>query len=398
MDTETLQVQTLGSFVIRCADKQIADSDNRSKKVWLMLAYILCHRGAPIPQETLADLCWGEERDQIDSNNAIKTLLHRVRLMLDKLFPDAGKTCIIFKDGCCLWNPNVSVSMDSDEFEAICKEESKESKAGRLERCCKAIDLYHGDFLPKLSTELWVITLSEFYHKCYVDLVLEAAALLEEQKSWQDLTDICRRGAAFEPYNEELCAYLMRSLLAVGKQKEAIAVYDEMSGRLFANFGVMPAEELRKIQREAVALVNKHTVSAQELLEQLTEKEAPQGAMFCDYDFFRILYHAEVRSLPRSGSVAHLCILSVEPLGANPLSRRSLDRVMENFKVLIRARLRRGDMACQCSTCQFLILLPRANYENSAKVCERLLDAFYRQYPKTPARVQYEVVSLQACT
>ena len=39
-------------------------------------------------------------------------------------------------------------------------------------------------------------------------------------------------------------------------------------------------------------------------------------------------------------------------------------------------------------------MLPQANYENSCKVCERIVRAFYRKYPHSPAVIQYTVQPL----
>ena len=39
---EHLHIQTFGNFILQAGNAKISDSDNRSKKVWLLLAYILC--------------------------------------------------------------------------------------------------------------------------------------------------------------------------------------------------------------------------------------------------------------------------------------------------------------------------------------------------------------------
>lgn len=77
------------------------------------------------------------------------------------------------------------------------------------------------------------------------------------------------------------------------------------------------------------------------------------------------------------------------------LPKRSLDRVMENLQDTIRSSLRRGDVACQCSVSQFLLLLPQANYENSCMVWSRVVKAFARQYPHSPAVLRVTVHPLE---
>ena len=129
--------------------------------------------------------------------------------------------------------------------------------------------------------------------------------------------------------------------------------------------------------------------------EQLREPEGCGGALFCEYDFFKIIYHAEARAIARSGDAVHICLLSVTDEQGEDLSKRSLDRCMENLQELIRVGLRRGDVAARCSMSQYILLLPQANYENSCKVCERIIKGFCRQYTHSPAQLHYSVQPLE---
>ena len=68
---------------------------------------------------------------------------------------------------------------------------------------------------------------------------------------------------------------------------------------------------------------------------------------------------------------------------------------MENLQELIRFSLRRGDVAARCRVSPYILLLPQANYENSCKVCERIIKGFCRQYPHSPAQLHYSVQPLE---
>ena len=76
------------------------------------------------------------------------------------------------------------------------------------------------------------------------------------------------------------------------------------------------------------------------------------------------------------------------------LAKRCLDRCMENLEELVCQSLRRGDIVARCSVSQFVILLPRANFENSCIVMERIVRQFGRQYPHSPALLRYSVQPL----
>jgi GGDEF domain-containing protein len=77
------------------------------------------------------------------------------------------------------------------------------------------------------------------------------------------------------------------------------------------------------------------------------------------------------------------------------LPKRSLTRVMDNLGELIRTSLRKGDIASRCSVSQYIIMLPQSNYENSCMVMERIVKAFCRQYPHSPAELKYAVQPLE---
>ena len=51
----------LGSFSLSWNGRKITDDDNRSRKVWLLLAYMICCRNRPVSQSELFSLLWGDE-------------------------------------------------------------------------------------------------------------------------------------------------------------------------------------------------------------------------------------------------------------------------------------------------------------------------------------------------
>ena len=61
MDATPLKVWMLGEFSITMGENRIDDGGNRSRKVWLLLAYMIYNRTRVIPQEELVELLWGAE-------------------------------------------------------------------------------------------------------------------------------------------------------------------------------------------------------------------------------------------------------------------------------------------------------------------------------------------------
>lgn len=395
MNGPTLQVQMLGQFTLRYGDRTISDSDDRSRRVWSLLAYMLYNHGRSFAQEELIHLYWSNSEKSADPGNALKSIFHRIRTALDKLQPGLGRLLIRRKAGRYFWNNAMPLSLDIEDFEAhFHAAEAAGDDDVRLAEYQAALALYAGDPLPRMTDEIWTIPIVAYYHSLYTRAAAGAIELLEKQERTAEAVALCRRAIHIEPYQEDLYEHLMRGLLRTGDMKGAMSVYEEMSEQLFAHFGVMPSETLRTLYRQATRTVNDRTLTMDEVCSQLAEPAPHSGAMVCEYDFFKILYRAEARSIARNGHSANICLLSVSGKDGEMLARRSLDPAMNNLQVLVQNNLRRGDAIARCSISQYIILLPQANYENSRMVADRLVSAFYRRYPHSPARLRYTVQPL----
>lgn len=395
MNGPTLQVQMLGQFTLRYGDRTISDSDDRSRRVWSLLAYMLYNHGRSFAQEELIHLYWSNGEKSADPGNALKSIFHRIRTALDKLQPGLGRLLIRRKAGRYFWNNVMPLSLDIEDFEAhFHAAEAAGDDDVRLAEYQSALALYAGDPLPRMTDEIWTIPIVAYYHSLYTRAAAGAIELLEKQERTAEAVALCRRAIHIEPYQEDLYEHLMRGLLRTGDMKGAMSVYEEMSEQLFAHFGVMPSETLRTLYRQATRTVNDRTLTMDEVCSQLEEPAPHGGAMVCEYDFFKILYRAEARSIARNGHSANICLLSVSGKDGEMLARRSLDPAMNNLQVLVQNNLRRGDVIARCSISQYIILLPQANYENSRMVADRLVSAFYRRYPHSPARLRYTVQPL----
>lgn len=395
MNGPTLQVQMLGQFTLRYGDRTISDSDDRSRRVWSLLAYMLYNHGHSFAQEELIRLYWSNSEKSADPGNALKSIFHRIRTALDKLQPGLGRLLIRRKAGRYFWNNAMPLSLDIEDFEAhFHAAEAAGDDDVRLAEYQAALALYAGDPLPRMTDEIWTIPIVAYYHSLYTRAAAGAIELLEKQERTAEAVALCRRAIHIEPYQEDLYEHLMRGLLRTGDMKGAMSVYEEMSELLFAHFGVMPSETLRTLYRQATRTVNDRTLTMDEVCSQLEEPAPHGGAMVCEYDFFKILYRAEARSIARNGHSSNICLLSVSGKDGEMLARRSLDPAMNNLQVLVQNNLRRGDVIARCSISQYIILLPQANYENSRMVADRLVSAFYRRYPHSPARLRYTVQPL----
>ena len=277
MNGPTLQVQMLGQFTLRYGDRTISDSDDRSRRVWSLLAYMLYNHGRSFAQEELIHLYWSNNEKSADPGNALKSIFHRIRTALDKLQPGLGRLLIRRKAGRYFWNNAMPLSLDIEDFEAhFHAAEAAGDDDVRLAEYQAALALYAGDPLPRMTDEIWTIPIVAYYHSLYTRAAAGAIELLEKQERTAEAVALCRRAIHIEPFQEDLYEHLMRGLLRTGDMKGAMSVYEEMSEQLFAHFGVMPSETLRTLYRQATRTVNDRTLTMDEVCSQL-EEPAPHG-------------------------------------------------------------------------------------------------------------------------
>lgn len=114
---KTVSVSMLGGFTLQVDGNLLTDEINRSQKLWNVLCYLLVHRERNVPQSEFIDLFWPEEGSS-NPANALKTLLYRVRALLEPMFPD-GLEPILSQRGSYSWNRAVACEVDADRFEAL---------------------------------------------------------------------------------------------------------------------------------------------------------------------------------------------------------------------------------------------------------------------------------------
>lgn len=387
---ETIKICMLGEFTLQTGDVILRESGNRSRRIFGLLSFLICHRGHPVSQYKLIELLWGDSAEVANPENTLRILLHRARNQLDQLYEGAGRACILRKDGSYCWNPEIPVVIDYERFEQLCQSKGDDRLANLLE----ALSLYRGEFLSHQSSDSWVVPICTHFQNLFLLTSQEAAQLLYADRRYEEAAEVCRRCLAAEPYSEPACQLLMQALAAMNNPKAAAEVYESFSKRLFDDFGIRPSQETRSVYRNTVHAPEDRTIAMDEVLEHLQEPEAPPGALECDYDYFKMLCFAERRSMERSGNVTHVALLSITGTPEKPLSKRSRNRIMDQLGESLRSNLRRGDVISRCSASQYILLLPKANYENSCMVCRRCMAAFQRKHPHVTARIHYLVQPL----
>ena len=391
MKQDVLHVKMFGKFELKYGDQTISCNGSRSKLLWNLLAYLLCHKGELVSSEELIPIIWKYEKND-NPAGAMRTAIHRARSMIGELTNDSSVQFLISKNGGYMWNPEIETDFDVENFDKLVSKCEGEDKA---EVCLEAIELYEGKFLPMQSSELWVMPVQAYYHNIYESLIDRVVPILEKENRFEDGIVICNGALKIDPYSEKIYQYLMRFLLIAEDRQEVVRVYEEMSKLLLTTFGIMPDQESRALYREALNSVKNGTVISPEIVqEQLCEQGDIKGALICDYDFFKMLYQSQARAIVRSGIVVHTALLTVKSRNKQEVSAKSVSLAMDHLEEHLQKSLRKGDVITRCSSTQFMVMLTSSNYENSCKVCQRFISSYSQKYPHSLVYVDYYVQPL----
>lgn len=392
---KTVSVSLLGGFALEVDGASLTDDINRSLKLWSVLAYLTLHRERAVPQSEFIELFWPDDHSS-NPVNALKTLLYRIRAMLEPLFGQEIQP-ILSQRGAYIWNPAVGCTLDIDRFEELCRlgGDTQRTAEERMTSYREAVELYKGDLLPKLSHQMWLVPMAVRYHTAYITAVKDFAVLLDEAALYEEMHEVCARASDLDNLDEGLHTLIVRALLRQGKDAAALEHYEKATDLLYRNLGVRPSEELRSLYKEIMATEKTLETDLGVIMNDLREAAARPGAFVCEYGFFKEAYRLEVRRAIRSGTCVHLCLITVSlPDGGMP-QLKVLSNTMDQLLDVLVNNLRRGDVVSKFSGAQYVIMLPAANYEDSNMVMDRVVRAFYQQHRRSFLKLTVRVRELE---
>ena len=385
---QRLQISMLGGFSLSYPDGTAIDyQSNRSNKLWMVLAYLLTHRGKQITQDELIDILWPDE--EIDNPvNTLKTMRHRLCGMLDALGGIPGKEMIRYNHGIYAWSEEVDCVLDIDQFSTYCAlAEQEQDDSQKISYYLNALEYYNGDFLPKLSSEMWVMSAHAYYHAEYLRVVKKCIALLRTENRYYEIITVCQKAVTIEPYDEDLHRELIDALVRTGAKQSALNHYEKVKELFYHEFGINLSEDLVELYKQIIDETNDAQMDLSSIASRLQVELAP-GAFNCEYALFKEIYRLMTRMMERSGQSVYLCLVSVtEKNGKHIVNTKKQNEAVGRLRTAIQFSLRRGDVFTRYSVSQYLILLSSINYENTEMVLRRITDNFKRDNPNLAVKL-----------
>jgi predicted ATPase/DNA-binding SARP family transcriptional activator len=233
-----VQIRILGSFEVQTDDGVFADVPGTRLR-GLLIALAL-EPGHVVPKATLVDWIWGE-RPPSEAANALQRLVSRLR----KALPDGvieGQS-----DGYRLTvEPD---AVDAVRFERLVRLARADSDPRRVGLLREALALWRGavmqgvDLQESAAFNAAVTRLEGLRLTALEDRFDAEVGLGHGGELITELTDL----VAAHPLRERLVAALMRTLVATGRDTEALLVYQRTREALAGELGVDPSPELSAV-------------------------------------------------------------------------------------------------------------------------------------------------------
>lgn len=388
-----LKVQMFGEFRVSGNGGSLDDDKIRSEMMTKLLAYLFCHRRKKVTIQELGEALWHDDRSD-NPIGALKNLMYRLRNILKKEWGD--QEFIVTGRGTYSWNQEVPVWIDAEAFERSCKQAGTiTDKNEKTDSYLEAVKLYKGTFLPKLSGEYWITSLSTYYHSLYLSTVKELASLLEEENRYDEMNVVCKKAIQLDALDEELHCYLIKALIGQNKQNLALEHYQKAVDLLYDNLGVRPSSELRAVYEELLKQKHAQELDLGNIQEELKSEDDGSGAFLCEYGVFKKSYHLELRRANRLGLPVYISLITMYPsIDVNVESEAYLKLInvgMDLMEKVLMDSLRTGDVISRYSGNQFIVMLPNCQYDSSQMIMKRIQNNFYSRDSRLRVKIRYSV-------
>lgn len=372
-----IRVELFGGLSVWADSVPVLDGSSKVNKPWQVFCFLVLNRGNPVGPNRIIDAVWADE-DLSDPANVLKNAIY----MLRREFKDAKDTKespILYENGSYICNPAIHFEVDAEVFERKAKDAEAESDpAERLRLLAEAVDMYRGELLPQLESEVWVMPLALYYRQLYAGSVKALCGGLYDAGRYNELLEAATAANRVDALEESYYIYMFRALYAMEMYRAIIPAYNKTVRIFSEELGVPPPEEIRDIYAaasEEVDSIEQDIMIIKDDLREITGENGPiSGPLYCTYDVFKYLYQMVARSSERSGGSVVVVLLTLSSKGEEgAIPAKLLSAAMNHIKTLILGGLlRKSDTVARYSKSQYIIMLTIEKAGSAEQVVQRI--------------------------
>jgi LuxR family maltose regulon positive regulatory protein len=252
MPVTDLTIRVLGHpEILRDPAKPFAPDAWTTRRARDIFCYIATSKQRRVPKDVLIEAFWLDEDPAAIEKNFHPTISH-IRKALNSR-QSLKQNFIMFRDGAYQLNPELSYSIDTEEFERLIAdaEAAKREKDTDLFRRSleQAYALYRGEFMSGIYDD-WAEERRGFYAEQFGRVVSALAKLAFSEKRWAGAIKYANEVLKIDPFREDLHRLIMKVLAAQSKPAAVKKQFEELTFTLNAELGIEPAAETRRLYQE----------------------------------------------------------------------------------------------------------------------------------------------------
>ena len=365
---ETIRIQMMDHFLIFIDEQKTDHLSAKSKKGAALIQYLILNEGEPVANQKLLNALWDEDKSS-NPENALKTLVSRLRVLLNQIAPELGN-CIVSDRGAYHWECIDGMTIDLYEIDAIFDRLAENNVPVPEQRRLYnlLLEKYQGDLLQHSEKNEWALAKATTLHNKYMAAVYAYIELLKSKAQHADIVSVCRRALDVDSFDDRLHMELMSALIKINRTGEALVQYKHVVQLNYRYLGVQPSQDLQEFYKQIVSAGKTLDFNLESIRNELRESGEKRGAFVCEYTVFKEIFNLQMRNLERLGATMFLAIIMISPYNDREIDSMRQDNIMNGLLEILRKNLRKGDTITRFAPTIFALLLPTVNYNTGGMV------------------------------
>ena len=377
-----IRIQLLGNYLFYIDEKRIESPVSKTRKGSALMAFLILNRGRSVPNQRLMRELWPSSA-VTNPENALKTLVSRVRTMLNQMAEGLGRS-IVSDRGAYHWEMQEGIRIDildvMDIFDQLERTRDDETRRALYQQL---IRLYKGDLYQTGDLEEEP-AYAEQIHRQYVNAVYQYVDLLRGKEAYNEICAVCRTALSVDNFDDRLHIELMRAMVNLNRVSDAMEQYRHAANMTYRYLGAEPSESMQAFYRQLNRSRKSLKFNLDTIRNELRESSnIEHGAFVCDYNMFKEIYSLLMRNLERLGTTMFLGIIMIDDTEDTHINYIQQESIMSGLIEIMRDNLRKGDIITHFAPTIVAVLLPTVNYETGTMVMERVRELFYKRYPNS---------------
>lgn len=373
-----LYINTLGEFDIKANGQSMLKESSRTYRIYKLFEYFLTFRNKKLLPDTIIDNLLSES-DSDDPKNMLRTQIFRLRKIIKMLLPDGIDAeeyiNINFTNGYYCLEVGENTVVDIDEFERlICQGDAERTTNvnSAIELYKEALSLYKGLYLSDNAYEVWLVPTRNYYQRLYLKTLFKLFELLKERGGYEEIIALCEKALLSEPYEEEIHINLIEAMLNLGQSKAAMNHYEYALNLMEREMDAKPSKKFMDLKKKIQNNSHRNTDIDLTSINMQLEDAAENGAMHCNFEYFKFLFNLQKNKSMRNNEYDYLCIINFNKSGM--YNHDALANISREWVMLLTTTLRNGDVFTFWNDSQILIMLHDVRGDGVSKIENRIVN------------------------